>query len=93
MTTKEAALRVIDAMPDDISWDELERRLMQERWSGKSDAPSEADWFDSPGDVPSDPEEYKLYLRKIIDEADRQIDAGLGLTQEEVETRFARWLE
>lgn len=60
MTVKEMAQNILDSLPGDVSWDELQ---------------------------------YHLYLGKVIEESNEQIDAGLGLSQEEVEERFAKWLK
>lgn len=46
-----------------------------------------------PDDATWDELQYRLYLKKVIDESNEQIDAGLGLTQEEVEERLAKWLK
>ncbi len=83
MTTKEAALRVIDSMPDEFSWDELLCRFDECR-SRDEEAlrPSEI--------APENPQEYWEHVRREVEQSDREFAEGKYHTLEEVEKHFAK---
>ena len=46
-----------------------------------------------PEDVTWDEIQYRLYLKEMIDEAEKEIAGGKGISHEEVEERLAKWLK
>lgn len=45
-----------------------------------------------PDTVSWDEVQYRLYVRQVVEESDRQFERGEFVTQEEVEKRMEKWL-
>jgi len=58
-TVKEEALRILEQLSDNVSWEEIQ---------------------------------YHLYVRQKIERARQQVKEGKVLSQDEVESRMAKWL-
>ncbi len=46
-----------------------------------------------PDSVTWDEIQYRIYLQQVVEESERQIDNGQGLTQAQAEERLAKWLK
>jgi hypothetical protein len=57
---KEEAKIMIDRLPNNITWDELQ---------------------------------YRLYVCQVVDESDKELEAGLGVSHEEAKRLLKRWLK
>ena len=60
MSVKEIARGVMESLPDDVSWDELQ---------------------------------YRLYVQEVVEESDKEFEAGLGVSHEEAKRRLKKWLD
>ncbi len=58
-TAKQEALRILEKLSDDVSWEEIQ---------------------------------YHLYVRQKVERARQQVKEGKVLSQDEVESRMAKWL-
>ena len=45
-----------------------------------------------PDDVTWDEIQYRIYLQQVVEESERQIEDGQGVTQSQAEERLAKWL-
>ena len=57
MSVKEIAINVMESLPNDVSWDELQ---------------------------------YRLYVREVVEESDKEFDAGLGVSYEEAKRQLKK---
>lgn len=46
-----------------------------------------------PDDVTWDEIQYRIYLQQVVEESERQIEDGQGVTQSQAEERLAKWLK
>ena len=46
-----------------------------------------------PDDLPWDEWQYQRYVRKVVEESDREFEAGLGVSHEEAKQQLKKWLE
>ncbi len=49
-------------------------------------------WENLPDTVSWDEVQYRLYVRQVVEESDRQFERGDCFTQDEVEKRMEKWL-
>ena len=48
---------------------------------------------DLPDSVTWDEIQYRIYLQQVVEESERQIEDGQGVTQAQAEERLAKWLK
>jgi hypothetical protein len=48
---------------------------------------------DLPDTVTWDEVQYRIYLQQVVEESEREIDGGQGVTQADAEQRLAKWLK
>ena len=46
-----------------------------------------------PDDVSWDELQYRLYVREVVEESDKEFEAGLGILHEEAKQRLKKWLD
>ena len=46
-----------------------------------------------PDDVSWDELQYRLYVREVVAESDKEFEAGLGIPHEEAKQRLKKWLD
>ena len=46
-----------------------------------------------PDDVSWDELQYQLYVREVVEESDKEFEAGLGIPHEAAKQRLKKWLD
>ena len=59
VSVKEIAMNVMESLPDDVSWDELQ---------------------------------CQHYVREVVEESDKEFQAGLGVSHEDAKRQLKKWL-
>lgn len=95
-TVKQLARELLDRLPDDVTWDEVQYRLCLGKIADQSNEAALREL--SPEKTrkmieQQDEEAYRKYVCDAIEEGLRELDAGQGIPQEEAEEIMKSWFE
>ena len=91
MSVKNTIQNVLNDLPDDVGWDEVQYRLCLGKIAEESNEMTKREIEKTL--ARQEAESYEKYVCDTVEESIRELDAGQGLSHEDAKKRLKRWLE